>query len=158
MLNGFGFSHLAVPHGAEDGVEFVELHLIQAYIVEEINGKGLELLGRFHQPVEDRVRVDLEDPRRPSNAESLGQAADDVHNELRRGPLTMENRARSLVEISLARHALKLTPGLAAGMAIGADITQTEPAAIRAIRRWTEMSSRIDGALAAPVEADRWRW
>ena len=70
----------------------------------------------------------------------------------------MENRAVRLVKISLARHALKLTPGLATGMAIGADITQAESAVIGAIGIGTKMPRRIDGALAAPVEADEWRW
>jgi hypothetical protein len=43
-------------------------------------------------------------------------------------------------------------------MAIGADMAQAEPAMIRAIGIETKMPSRIDGALAAPVEADDWRW
>ena len=42
----------------------------------------------------------------------------------------MENRAVRLVKISLARHTLKLTPGLATGMAVGADIAQAEPALV----------------------------
>jgi hypothetical protein len=48
------------------------LDLIKAYIVEKIGRKGLELLSRLHQPVEDRVRIDLEDPRRAPNAKPLG--------------------------------------------------------------------------------------
>jgi len=53
---------------------------------------------------------------------------------------------------------LKLPPGLAAGMAIGADIAQAEPAVVRAIRIGTKMARRINGALSTPGEEDRWRW
>ncbi len=60
----------------------------------------------------------------------------------------MENRAVRLVKISLARHTLKLAPGLTTGMAVGADIATPEPAAIRAIGIGTEIPIRIDGALA----------
>ena len=70
----------------------------------------------------------------------------------------MENGAICFIEITLARDALKLPPGLAAGMAIGADVTAPKPAAIGAIRGWTEMTRRIDGAPAATGEDDERRW
>jgi len=57
----------------------------------------------------------------------------------------------------MARHTLKLTSGLATGMAIDSEIAQAEPAAIGAIRSWTEMLSSIDGAPAAPGEEERTR-
>ncbi|PON18345.1 hypothetical protein C2W62_08420 [Candidatus Entotheonella serta] len=69
----------------------------------------------------------------------------------------MEDRAVCFIKISLARYTLQLAPGLTARMAVGADIAQAEPAAIGAMRNWTEMSSGIDGALATPVEGDE-RW
>ena len=71
---------------------------------------------------------------------------------------TVEDGAVGFIKIALARHTLKLPPGLAAGMAIGADIAQAEPAVVRAIRIGTEMARRINGALAAPVEEDDRRW
>jgi hypothetical protein len=81
-----------------------------------------------------------------------------MHDEVRRGSFAVEDRAVGFIEISLTRDALKLAPGLAAGMAIGPNIAQAESAVIGAIGIGTEMASRIDGALAAPVEADEWRW
>ena len=126
--------------------------------MEKIGGKDLELLGGFHQPVEHGISVDLEDPGRASDAEPFSQAGDDMDDELRRRAFAMEDRAVCLVKISLARHTLKLAPGLTTGMAIGADIAQTEPAMIGAIGIGTEMPRRIDGTFAAPVEEDDRRW
>ena len=58
----------------------------------------------------------------------------------------MAKRASGLREIALARDALELTPGLAAGMTVGADIAAAEPAVIRAIVIGTKMPRGIDGA------------
>ena len=41
MVNGFFFTPLAVPHRTEDGVEFVELNLVEMQIVQKISGKSL---------------------------------------------------------------------------------------------------------------------
>jgi hypothetical protein len=52
------------------------------------------LIGQPHPVAEMRhngIGIDLEDPRRPSDAQSLGQAGDDVHDELGRGAFAMEN-------------------------------------------------------------------
>ena len=70
----------------------------------------------------------------------------------------MEKRAGSLREIALARDALELAPGLATGMAVGADIAAAEPAVIRAIVIGTKMPRGIDGAPASPRKDDHRRW
>jgi hypothetical protein len=80
-----------------------------------------------------------------------------MDDQVRRRAFAVENRAFGLIKISLTRHTLKLPPGLAAGMTVGADIAKPEPAMIRAIGIGTKMPSRIDGALAAPGEDDRRR-
>jgi hypothetical protein len=81
-----------------------------------------------------------------------------MDDEVGRRTLAMEDRAVGFITIPLARYTLKLPPGLTTGMAVGADIAQAEPAAIGTIRIGTEMPRRIDGALAASVEEDQWRW
>ena len=70
----------------------------------------------------------------------------------------MENGAMSFIKIALARDALKLSPSLAAGMPIGADVAAAEPAVIGTIVIRTEMPRGVDGALASPREEDHRRW
>ena len=158
MINSLSFTDLAVPHRTEDGIEFIELDLVEMQIVQKIGGKSLKLLSRLHQPVQHSVGIDFKGTRRASNPQSLSQTGNDMDDELGRRAFAMEDRAVRLVEKSLARYTLKLTPGLAAGMAIGADIPTSKPAAIGAIGIGTEMTRRIDGTPSAPGEDDRWRW
>ena len=61
----------------------------------------------------------------------------------------MKNRALGLVEVALARHTLQLPPGLAARMAIGAEVAASEPTLVRTMRLGTEVSLGVNGALAA---------
>jgi hypothetical protein len=63
-----------------------------------------------------------------------------------------------LREISMARDALQLAPGLATGLAIGADIPSSEPAVIGAIGSRTEMRAGVDGASASSGEGEERRW
>jgi hypothetical protein len=69
----------------------------------------------------------------------------------------MKNGAIGFVKISLAREALKLSPGLAAGVTIGADIAAAEPALVGTSRFRTEVSLGVDGSLAASGEGEN-RW
>jgi hypothetical protein len=62
-LDGVGGADRAVLHGAEQGEDFVELHLPDAHVVPDVSRKRLELLGRFDQPLQHRIRVHLEHPR-----------------------------------------------------------------------------------------------
>ena len=43
-------------------VQLIELQLLQVEITQEIGGKGAQLLGRFDQPLQHRVGINLEDP------------------------------------------------------------------------------------------------
>ena len=47
---------------AEQGKEFVQLHLRDADVVQDILGEGLEMVRHLDQPVQHRVRVDLDHP------------------------------------------------------------------------------------------------
>jgi hypothetical protein len=47
-LDGFPFVHLACLDHTDYGVEVVQLHLRDAYVVQEIPRKGSEMIGRFH--------------------------------------------------------------------------------------------------------------
>lgn len=71
-LDRLGFTDLAISHSTEHGVEFVELDLIETYIVEKRGRKGLQLVGGLHQPPEDRVGIEFEDPRGAPDAQPLG--------------------------------------------------------------------------------------
>src|SRR5688572_19942410 len=70
----------------------------------------------------------------------------------------MENRAVGFIEIPVTGDTLQLPPGLAAGMAIRADVAPSEPAVIGAIRIGTEVSVSIDGAPAASRKGEHGRW
>ena len=65
---GLGFAQVTVSHRTEDGVEFVELDLLEMQLVQKRGRKGVKLLGGLHQPVQDGIGVDLEAPSRPSDA------------------------------------------------------------------------------------------
>jgi len=63
-LDRLGCTDVAVSHRTEDGVEFVALNLLEMQLVQKIGRKGVKLLGGLHQPAQDGIGVDLEDPRR----------------------------------------------------------------------------------------------
>ena len=153
-LDGLGFAHVTVSHRTEDGVEFVELDLIDVQLVQKVGGKGFELLGGLHQPTEDRIGIDLEHPRRAPDAQAFGQTRDDAHDELHRGALAMKDRAVRLSKISLAGDTLQLAPGLTTGMTIGAEVAASEPAVVGAIGLRTEVRLGVDGAPASSGEGD----
>ena len=143
---------------SEDRVEFVERDLVEVQIMEKIRRKGLQLLRGLHQPLEDGVGIELEQARRAPDAQPFGQTRHDAHDELGRGALAMEHGAVRLREIPVAGDTLQLAPGLATGMAVGANIAPPEPAVIRAIVLGTELPRGVDGAPASPREDDHRRW
>src|SRR5215510_9637666 len=111
-------------HGPEDGVELVHLELAHVELTQEIMGKGLALLHGFSQPLQHRVGVDLKHPSRGANAQSLGQARQDVHDQLHGDLFAMKDRAMMLGKIALARGTVELSPGTATGMAVGTEVAQ----------------------------------
>jgi hypothetical protein len=152
LLKGLGFTDVTILHRTEHGIEFVELDLIDRQRVQNVRGKGFELLRGLDQPLEAWVRIDLEHPGRVSAAQSFGQTGDDVHDELSRRALPMQDGAMGLREIAKARDALRLAPGLAAGMPIGADVPASEPAVRGTIVIRTARLCGVDGAPASPGE------
>src|SRR5262252_4386389 len=116
--------------------------------MQKICGKGVELLRGLDQPAQDGIGINLEHPRRASDAQPLGQTRDDTHDELHQGPLAVKDRAMGCREIALAGDALQLAPGLAAGMTIRADVAAAEPAMVGTIRSRTEVGARIDSPSA----------
>src|SRR5262249_20761889 len=111
----------------------IELHLADAYVVQGVSGEGVELLRCLHQPLQHRMRLDLEHPRRAPDAQPLGQARDDPHDEVDRGALPVKDRAERLEKIATTDDTQRLPPGPTTGMAIGAEIAPSHPAAIGTI-------------------------
>ena len=60
-------------------------------ITQEIRGKGAQLLGRFDQPVQHRVGINLEDPRGGADTQTFGQAGQHAHDQLHRRLFAMED-------------------------------------------------------------------
>jgi hypothetical protein len=52
---------------------------LDVQVTEKIGGKGLQLLRRFHQPLEHRARIDLKDSGGGPNTQALGQAGQHAH-------------------------------------------------------------------------------
>src|SRR5262249_61614794 len=93
-----------------------------------------------HEPLQDRIRVHLEHPRCAPDPQAFGQAADDPHDEVRRGPLAVKDGAEGLEKVATTRDAEQLAPGTTIGMAIGAEIPPAHPAAIGTVRVGAEMA------------------
>src|SRR5262245_57675871 len=126
--------------------------------MQKIRGKGVELLRGLDQPAQDGIGIDLEHPRRVSDAQPLGQTRDDTHDELHQGTLAVKDRAIGFREIALAGDALQLAPGLAAGMTVRADVAAAEPAMVGTIQLGTEVCVHVDRPSATSSERDHGRW
>jgi hypothetical protein len=130
-LAGLSLTDLAVLDGAEQGEEFVQLSLPAPHIVQAVSGKGLELLRRVDQPLQPRIGLDLDPPRRAPDAQPFGQARDDAHDELDGDTLAMEEGAKGLEKIATTDHPQQLPPGATVRMAMGTESAPAHPAAIR---------------------------
>jgi hypothetical protein len=157
-LDGLSLTDLAVLDRVEQGEEFVQLYLPDPHIVQDVSGKGLELLRRLHQPLQHRVGVDLEDPRRAPDAQPLSQARDDPHDEVDGGALAMKDGAEGLKKIAATGDAEQLPPGAPIGMAIGAEIAPAHPAAIGTVRVGAEMAGGVDLTPTSARHDDAWGW
>src|SRR5262244_4169498 len=123
-------AHRAVRERTEHGIEFIELHLREVQVVQEVLRKGPQVLRRLYQPVQHGVGIDLEHPRGAADAQALSEATDDVHDEVNRDALAMEQGAVMLGKVPFAGCTVELPPLPPAGMAVGAEIPQPYPAAI----------------------------
>src|ERR1051325_9408841 len=129
----------------------VHLRALLASVTVLLHGaKTWQLLGRLHQPLEHRIGVDLEHPRRAPDAQPFGQACDNAHDELDGDTLAMEEGAKGLEKIAVADHRQQLPPGTTVRMAIGAEIPPADPAPIDTVRVRTEVRRGIDLAAASP--------
>jgi hypothetical protein len=67
-LDRLVLAELTVFDVPQHGIQLIELQLLDVHITEEITRKGVQVLRRFHQPVQHRVRIDLKDPGGGPNA------------------------------------------------------------------------------------------
>ena len=107
--------------------------------MQDVAGKGLELLCCLHQPLQHRLRVHLEYSHRATDTQTFGQTRDDAHDELDEGALAVKERAEGLEKIAVTGDAQQLPPGASIGMAIGAQIAPAHPAVIGTVRVGTKM-------------------
>src|SRR5215211_7273404 len=156
-LDGLGRADLPVLHRAEEGEEFIHLHLLDPHVVQDVAGKGLELVCCFNEPLQYSVGIHLEHPRRAPDTQPFSQARNDAHDELDRSALAVKDRAEGLEKIAVTGDAEQLPPGTAVRMAIGAEITPAHPAAIGTVRVRAEMLRGIYLAFAATCGGDPWR-
>ena len=106
--------------------------------------KSWQLLGRFDQPVQHGVGVDLEDPRRGADTETFGQAREGPHDEFDGRLFAVENRPVGLQKIPLTRGTVERAPGAATGMTVGAEIPQPEPPPVITTGMRTKVPRGID--------------
>src|SRR6266568_1357043 len=149
-FEGLGLADLTILDRTEQGIEFVQLHLRDAHVVEEILGEGFEMVGSFDQPLQYRVGVDLEHPGDGTNAQPFRQCAHGPHQSLSRPTLAMHRRPVGFEEVAPTGGAVQLAPGTAAGMPIGAEIAEPHPALIRTIRMRAEMLRGVHLARPSP--------
>src|SRR4029450_11573377 len=84
------------------------------------------------------------------DAQPLGQAGDDPHDELDRGAFAMKERAKGFEKIAATGDAQQLPPGTATGMAIGTEIAPADPASIGTVRGRAKVHRGVNLAAAPP--------
>src|SRR6516164_8426994 len=142
-------AHRALLECTEHGIEFIELHLREVQVVQEVLCKGAQLLRRLHQPVQHGVGIDLEHPRGAADAQALCEATDDVHDEVDRDALAMDQSAVMLWKVTFTSSTVELPPRAPAGMAVGAQVAQPHPAAVVTARMRTKVPRGVHRAGAA---------
>src|SRR5262249_31243946 len=119
-------------------------------------GEGLELRGRFDQPLQHGIRVHLKHPRRAPDTQAFGQTGDHLHHQLWCHTLAVEDRAESLQKVAATDGAQQLPPGTATGMAIGTEIAPAHPAPIGTVWIRAEMGGGVHLTAAPPRGHDAW--
>jgi hypothetical protein len=114
------------------------------------------MLGHLDQPGEDRVGIDLKHPGHRTNAQPFCQRAHRPHQLFGCHGLAMQRGAVGLLEVAATAAAMQLAPRSTAGMTVGRDIAQAEPAAIRTVRTGTEMLGGVDLAPASSRRDEAW--
>jgi hypothetical protein len=157
-LDGFGRPDFMVLDRAEQGKEFIELHLPDPHVVQDVSGEGLQLLRCFDQSLQHGIWVHLKHPRRALDTQAFGQARDDAHDEIDGGALAVKDCAEGLEKIAPTGDAQQLPPGAPVGMAVSADIAPANLATIGTVWVGAEMREGIHLAEAPPCGHDAgWR-
>src|SRR6267378_6046589 len=112
------------------------------------------LISKGEDPLQHRVRVDLEHARRASDAQAFGQAREDADDELDRPTLAMQERPEGLQKVAATSATQPLTPGTAIGMAIGTEIAPSDPSLVRTVRVRAEMCRGVHLAAASSRHDD----
>src|SRR5215471_258094 len=139
VLEGLRFTELTVSQTPQHSVELIELQLSHVHVTQEIAAKRLKLFSRLHQPLQDGIGVDFKHPSRGTDAQPFSQTGQCVDDEVHRQMLAMENRAVRCQKITATGAAVKLSPRPTAGMAVGAQVIQSQPAAVVAAFMRTEV-------------------
>src|SRR6266850_4699191 len=108
------------------------------------------MVRHLNQPLHHRVRVHLEHPGDSTDAQALRQCAHRPHQLLGRHALPMQRGAMGLLEVAATAAAMQLPPGATAGMTVGTNIAQPEPALIRTVRIRAEMPRGLHLARPSP--------
>ncbi|HEY5868779.1 MAG TPA: hypothetical protein VI542_25000 [Candidatus Tectomicrobia bacterium] len=154
--DGLGLIDLPVFHGTEESTQLIKLHLVDPHVVQEVLHEGPQLLGRLHEPLQHRVGVHLEHPRRAPDTQAFGQARDDMHDAVDSDALAVKDRAEGLEKIATTHDTQQLPPGTTTGMAIGAEIAPAHPVLVPTVRIRAEMGGGIDLASSPPRGHDAW--
>jgi hypothetical protein len=134
--------------------QLIQLHLPDPQVMQEVLREGAQLLRRLHEPLQHRIGVHLEHPRRAPDAQPLGQARDDAHDQLRGHTLAVEDRPEGLQKVAATDDAQQLPPGTPTGIAISTEIAPVHPAAIGTVGVGAEMRGGVHLATAPPCGHD----
>ena len=77
------------------------------------------------------------------------EATDDVHDEVDRDALAMEQGAVMFWKVPFAGCTVELPPLTPAGMAVSAQVAQPQPAAVVTVRMRTKVPRAVDGPRAS---------
>jgi len=157
-LDRFGFAALTILDRPEQGLEFVELPLRDAHIVQDGLGEGCEMGGGCDQPLQHRVGIDLEHPGDRAEAHAFRQRAHRPYQQVGRDALAIQRRATRLQKIRLTLAAIQLSPRAAARMTMRTEIAPSPPAALVAGRSGTERLRGVQLTWPSPAGGDRRRW
>src|SRR5215831_14739841 len=124
--------------------------------MQEVLRAFSQQIRRLHEPLQHRIRVHLEHPRRAPDTQAFSQAADDPYDEVRRGPLAVKDGAEGLEKGATTSDAEQLAPGTATGMAISTEIAPAHPAPIGTVRVWAKVRRGVDLAAAPPCGPNAW--
>src|SRR5262249_23074421 len=123
--------------------------MVNVHVTEAIARAGLERLGGFDQPLQYGMRGHLTHAGRGAKAPAFCPARQHVDDQLHRQACAMQARAVRLQNVSVTRAPRHLAPRAPAGMAVGAEGAQPQPAALVTARMGATRPRGIDGTRAS---------